>query len=73
MCCLQAALPATALPGGAARCSPPSALPHAGAELDITLIGAEDHMEIWDTLKWEEHRQSVLLDFSELAEDLEEI
>ena len=30
-------------------------------------------MEIWDTLKWEEHRQSVLLDFSELAEDLEEI
>ena len=46
---------------------------YADAELDITLIGAEDHMEIWDTLKWEEHRQSVLSDFSELAEDLEEI
>ncbi|MPM90066.1 hypothetical protein SDC9_137182 [bioreactor metagenome] len=30
-------------------------------------------MEIWDTAKWEEHRREVLSDFSELAEDLEEI
>ena len=43
------------------------------AETEITLIGAEDHMEIWDTAKWEEHRREVLSDFSELAEDLEEI
>ena len=46
---------------------------YAGAETEITLIGAEDHMEIWDTAKWEEHRREVLSDFSELAEDLEEI
>ena len=46
---------------------------YASIEQDITLIGAEDHVEIWDTKRWEEHRRSVLLDFSDLAEDLEEI
>ena len=59
---------------GAGRILLPSVLrEYAGTELDITLIGAEDHMEIWDASKWEEHRMSVLSDFSELAEDLEEI
>ena len=46
---------------------------YASIEQEITLIGAEDHVEIWDTKRWEEHRKSVLLDFSDLAEDLEEI
>ena len=46
---------------------------YASIEQEITLIGAEDHVEIWDTKRWEEHRRSVLLDFSDLAEDLEEI
>ena len=40
---------------------------------DVTLIGSEDHIEIWDTERWETHRAEVLTDFSELAEDLEEI
>ena len=40
---------------------------------DVTLIGSEDHIEIWDTERWEAHRAEVLADFSELAEDLEEI
>ena len=40
---------------------------------DVTLIGAEDHLEIWDTVKWEAHRTEVLADFSDLAEELEEI
>lgn len=46
---------------------------YAGADQEITLIGAEDHMEIWDTKRWEERRAAVLADFSELAEDLEDI
>lgn len=46
---------------------------YAGAEQDITLIGLEDHMEIWDSKKWEEQRNGVLSDFSDLAEDLEDI
>lgn len=46
---------------------------YASIEQEITLIGAEDHVEIWDTKRWEEHRKSVLLDFSDLAEALEEI
>lgn len=46
---------------------------YAGVSSDITLIGAEDHMEIWDTVKWEEHRAEVLSDFSDMAEELDEI
>ncbi|MDO5116401.1 MAG: division/cell wall cluster transcriptional repressor MraZ [Synergistaceae bacterium] len=46
---------------------------YAGTNADITLIGAEDHMEIWDTAKWEEHRAEVLSDFSDMAEEMEEI
>lgn len=45
---------------------------YAGANTEITLIGAEDHMEIWDTAKWEEHRAEVLLDFSDMAEELDD-
>lgn len=46
---------------------------YAGASVDVTLIGAEDHMEIWDTPRWEQHRAEVLADFSDMAEELEEI
>lgn len=46
---------------------------YAGVEQEITLIGAEDHMEIWDAGKWEEHCNIVLSDFSDLAEDLDGI
>lgn len=52
---------------------PPLLRQYAGVEQEITLIGAEDHMEIWDSRKWEDHRNLVLADFSDLAEDLEEI
>ena len=45
---------------------------YAGANTEITLIGAEDDMEIWDTAKWEEHRAEVLLDFSDMAEELDD-
>lgn len=59
---------------GAGRILLPAILrEYAGAEQAITLIGAEDHMEIWDTKRWEEHRKLVLSDFSDLAEDLEDI
>ncbi|MDL2298880.1 division/cell wall cluster transcriptional repressor MraZ [Synergistaceae bacterium OttesenSCG-928-D05] len=46
---------------------------YADIEQEITLIGSEDHLEIWDTKKWESHLESVLPDFSDIAEDLESI
>lgn len=46
---------------------------YAGSASEVTLIGAEDHLEIWDTAKWEEHRAEVLADFSDMAEELDEI
>ena len=44
---------------------------YANADQEITFIGAEDYIEIWDTKKWEEHRREVLFDFSDMAEELE--
>lgn len=59
---------------GAGRILIPQVLrDYAGTESDVTLIGAEDHMELWDTQKWEEHRGKVLADFSDMAEELDEI
>ena len=46
---------------------------YAGSVSEVTLIGAEDHLEIWDTARWEEHRAEVLADFSDMAEELDEI
>ncbi|MEG1836907.1 MAG: division/cell wall cluster transcriptional repressor MraZ [Synergistaceae bacterium] len=46
---------------------------YAFIDQNITLIGSEDHVEIWDMDRWEERRNNVLVDFSDLAEDLEEI
>lgn len=46
---------------------------YAGAVSEVTLIGAEDHVEIWDSAKWEAHRAEVLQDFSDIAEELDEI
>lgn len=59
---------------GAGRILLPARLrEYAGVEQEITLIGAEDHIEIWDTRKWDEHSALVLSDFSDLAEDMEDI
>lgn len=46
---------------------------YAGLEQDITIIGQEDHVEIWDTKTFEENRKSLLSEFGNLAEELEDI
>ncbi|MBR4401296.1 MAG: division/cell wall cluster transcriptional repressor MraZ [Synergistes sp.] len=59
---------------GAGRILIPQVLrDYAGSVSEVTLIGAEDHLEIWDTARWEEHRAEVLADFSDMAEELDEI
>lgn len=59
---------------GAGRILIPAILrEYAGAGQDVTFIGLEDHVEIWDTAKLNDDRTSVLAEFSELAEDLEDI
>ncbi|MDD4160538.1 MAG: division/cell wall cluster transcriptional repressor MraZ [Synergistaceae bacterium] len=59
---------------GSGRVLIPSGLrEYAGIEQEMTLIGLEDHLEIWDSSKWEDQRNGVLVDFSDLAEDLEGI
>lgn len=46
---------------------------YAGADQDITIIGQEDHVEIWDSRRLEEDRSALLSEFGDLAEDLEDI
>ena len=59
---------------GAGRILIPQVLrDYAGSVSEVTLIGAEDHLEIWDTARWEDHRAEVLADFSDMAEELDEI
>lgn len=59
---------------GAGRILLPSILrEYAGAEQDITIIGQEDHVEIWDTKRLDEDRNALLPEFGDLAEDLEDI
>lgn len=59
---------------GAGRILLPTALrEYAGAVRDVTLIGLEDHAEIWDSAKWSCQLSEVLGDVSSLAEDLEGI
>ena len=59
---------------GSGRVLFPSALrEYAGIDQEVTLIGLEDHLEVWDSSRWEEQRSGVLMDFSDLAEDLEGI
>ena len=59
---------------GSGRVLIPSGLrEYAGVDQEVTLIGLEDHLEVWDSIRWEEQRSGVLIDFSDLAEDLEGI
>jgi len=59
---------------GSGRILIPSGLrEYAVIDQEVTLIGLEDHLEIWDSIRWEEQRSGVLMDFSDLAEDLEGI
>ena len=59
---------------GSGRVLIPSGLrEYAGVDQEVTLIGLEDHLELWDSIRWEEQRSGVLVDFSDLAEDLEGI
>ena len=59
---------------GSGRILIPSGLrEYAVIDQEVTLIGLEDHLEIWDSIRWEEQCSGVLMDFSDLAEDLEGI
>lgn len=45
---------------------------YAGIDQEITIVGVEDHIEIWDAAKWKEYDES-LPDLAAMAEELEGI
>ena len=44
---------------------------YAGIATQITLIGVENHVEVWDTEKWTEHENEIMSDLESMAEALE--
>ena len=57
----------------AGRINLPQALrAYGGINQDITVVGVEDHIEIWDATKWKAYNSS-LPDLAALAEELEGI
>jgi len=50
---------------------PPFLRSHAELDQDITLIGVSDHVELWDSGKWNSYRAKVLDVLPEIAEDVE--
>ncbi len=45
---------------------------YGGINQEITVVGVDDHIEIWDTARWKEYNSS-LPDLAELSEELEGI
>ena len=48
----------------------PEMIAYAGLNKEVFIIGAGDHVEIWDRLGWEEYREQLNKDYESLAEDL---
>ena len=44
---------------------------HGGISQDVVVLGAGDHVEIWDAARWKEYSRKVLDDFVEIAEEVE--
>jgi len=40
----------------------------AGLERDVTLIGARDHMELWDRAEWNKYREMLIYTSSDVEE-----
>jgi MraZ protein len=43
---------------------------YAGLNKEVYIIGAGDHIEIWDRIRWEEYRRTLNAAYETLAEDL---
>jgi len=57
----------------AGRINIPSPLrKYADIDQEITIVGVEDHIEIWDSAKWKEYNEG-LPDLAAMAEELESI
>lgn len=44
---------------------------HGGLLQEVVVLGAGDHLEVWDGAAWREYSQQVLNDFADMAEEVE--
>jgi MraZ protein len=43
---------------------------YAGLSKEVYIIGAGDHIEIWDRIRWEAYRRTLNAEYEAMAEDL---
>ncbi|HCP14429.1 MAG TPA: cell division/cell wall cluster transcriptional repressor MraZ, partial [Peptococcaceae bacterium] len=43
---------------------------YAGLLKDVYIVGAGEHIEIWDKAAWEHYREDLDIDYESLAEEL---
>jgi len=46
-------------------------LDHAGIEREVTVVGLDDHIEVWDRGRWSEAQQGVVSEIERIAESLD--
>jgi MraZ protein len=51
---------------------PQSLLELAGLGREVVVVGVSDHIEIWDTARWEEYQREAGTRYEEIAENLAE-
>lgn len=49
----------------------PTLRSHGNLEQEVNVVGVGDHLEVWDRNTWNNYRDRVLDDFSEIAEEVE--
>jgi MraZ protein len=59
---------------GAGRVGLPKELmEHASLTKDVTVIGVDDHLEVWDRATWQEYNQSLTDDMAGIAEGFDDL
>ncbi|WP_338033051.1 division/cell wall cluster transcriptional repressor MraZ [Dethiosulfovibrio faecalis] len=48
----------------------PSLRGYGGLEEDVSVIGVEDHIEIWDRVRWNDRRSTLLGDLGKMIEEV---
>lgn len=47
---------------------PPRLREYAGLDREVTVVGADSRLELWETSRWEEYRASAMADFANTEE-----
>lgn len=52
---------------------PPFLMEHAGVTKDVTVIGVDDHLEVWDRAAWADYNRSLTEDMAGIAAGFDDL